>query len=338
VDNQTWLDFTGRSLDEEWGVGWAESVHFEDFQRCFDTYVDAFNTRQVFEVEYRLRRHDGEYRWILDRGTPRYWPDGTFAGFIGSCVDITARKQLERELLDAVRARDEFLSIASHELKTPLTSLQLQLESLLRTLGKKTGQLPDSERIGRNAAMAFEKTLHLGEMINVLLDVTRIAEGRLHLDCEEVELGRLARDVVQRLNEPASRAGCAIELYVEDEAGGMWDRFRIEQVLTNVLTNAIKYGAGMPVEMTVSRRGDSARVSVVDHGPGISAEHQRRIFERFARFAPAKHYGGFGLGLWISREVVEAHGGHIAVESRAGSGTTFHIDLPIRPQPRDRPH
>src|SRR5262249_47734601 len=117
--NQTWLEFTGRTLKEEWGVGWAESVHFEDFQRCIDSYFAAFNAREPFEMEYRLRRRDGEYRWILDRGRPRYTPDGTFAGYIGSCVDITERKELERELRSAVRARDEFLSVASHELRTP---------------------------------------------------------------------------------------------------------------------------------------------------------------------------------------------------------------------------
>jgi len=126
--NQTWLNFTGRSQEEEWGIGWAEGIHFEDFQRCIDTYVDAFNRREVFEMEYRLRRHDGEFRWLLDRGTPRYTPDGTFAGYIGSCADITERKQLEVDLRKAVKVRDEFLSIASHELRTPLTSLKLRTE------------------------------------------------------------------------------------------------------------------------------------------------------------------------------------------------------------------
>src|SRR4051812_34225848 len=123
--NQTWLRFTGRTLEEEWGVGWAEGVHFEDFQRSMDTYTAAFNKREVFEMEYRLKRADGEYRWILDRGTPRLAQDGTFAGYIGSCVDITDRKKLEISLRQAVRDRDDFLSIATHELRTPLTSLQL---------------------------------------------------------------------------------------------------------------------------------------------------------------------------------------------------------------------
>jgi len=126
--NQTWLDFTGRTLEEEWGVGWAEGVHFEDFQRCIDTYTDAFNRRELFEMEYRLRRRDGEYRWILDRGTPRYTPDGTFAGYIGSCVDITERKQMEVELRKAVKVRDELPAMASLELRTPLPPLKMRGE------------------------------------------------------------------------------------------------------------------------------------------------------------------------------------------------------------------
>ena len=149
--NQTWLDFTGRSLEEEWGVGWAEGIHFEDFQRCMDTYVDAFNRREVFEMEYRLRRHDGEYRWILDRGTPRYLPDGTFAGYIGSCVDITERKQLEAELRKAVRVRDEFLSIASHELRTPLTSLKLRRRALYQVAAREPAAALLSGRLERDA-------------------------------------------------------------------------------------------------------------------------------------------------------------------------------------------
>src|SRR5262249_7526125 len=132
--NQTWLDFTGRSIEKEWGVGWAEGVHFEDFQRCVDTYQAAFRAREPFGMEYRLRRFDGECRWILDRGVPRYSPDGTFLGYIGSCVDITDLKELERELQSAVQARDDFLSIASHELRTPLTAVQLQIDLLVKLL------------------------------------------------------------------------------------------------------------------------------------------------------------------------------------------------------------
>jgi PAS domain S-box-containing protein len=330
--NQTWLQFTGRSLEEEWGVGWAEGVHFEDFQRCMDTYADAFNDRQVFEMEYRLRRADGEYRWILDRGTPRYTPDGTFAGYIGSCVDITERKQLETDLRKAVRVRDEFLSIASHELRTPLTSLKLRAERLYQTVRRAAtpeSAEPEAGRMARDTEVALTQVLHLVRMVDVLLDVSRIAEGPLTLDRDDLEVGPLVTGVADRLREPASSAGSPIRIDIRDSAIARWDRFRIEQVVTNLLSNAIKYGAGKPVDVVVDRQNGSARIVVTDRGPGIEEQHHGRLFERFARFAPTRHYGGFGLGLWIARVIVEAHGGRIGVDSRLGEGASFTVDLPL---------
>src|SRR5689334_7986686 len=107
--NQSWLEFSGRKMDQELGVGWAEGVHAFDFQRCIDTYLEAFRERRPFEMEYRLQRHDGQFRWILDRGAPRYSPEGTFEGYIGSCIDITERKTLETELRKTIQLREEFL-------------------------------------------------------------------------------------------------------------------------------------------------------------------------------------------------------------------------------------
>ena len=330
--NQTWLQFTGRSLEEEWGIGWAEGIHFEDFQRCIDTYVDAFNRREVFEMEYRLRRHDGVYRWILDRGTPRFLPDGTFAGYIGSCVDITERKELEADLRKAVKVRDEFLSIASHELRTPLTSLKLRAERLYQSVVRSSGStelLPDDGRLEHDAGAALTQVLHMARMVDVLLDVSRISEGPLTLDRDDLEVGPLVAGVADRLKEPASTAGSPIRIEIRGTAIARWDRFRIEQVVTNLLSNAIKYGAGKPVDVLVDRADGKARIVVTDRGPGIEVEHHGRLFERFARFAPARHYGGFGLGLWIARVIVEAHGGNIGVESRLGEGSSFFVDLQL---------
>jgi two-component system OmpR family sensor kinase len=292
--------------------------------------VDAFNRREVFAMEYRLRRADGEFRWILDRGTPRYLPDGTFAGYIGSCVDITERRQLEVDLRKAVKVRDEFLSIASHELRTPLTSLKLRAERLQQLAARSVeGEPTDVARFQRDADVTLTQVLHLVKMVDVLLDVSRIAEGPLTLDRDELEVGSLVAGVADRFKEPASTAGSPIRVDIREAPTARWDRFRIEQVVTNLLSNAIKYGAGKPVDLVVDRNNGSARIVVIDRGPGIQAEHQARLFERFARFAPARHYGGFGLGLWIARVIVEAHGGRIGVDSKPGEGASFFVDLPL---------
>jgi PAS domain S-box-containing protein len=328
--NQTWLDFTGRTLEEEWGVGWAEGIYFEDLQGCMDTYMDAFNQRQVFEMEYRLRRHDGEYRWILDRGTPRYMPDGSFAGYIGSCIDITDRKTMEVELLKAVRDRDDFLSIASHELRTPLTTLQLEIESLKRSLERRPQAALASGRFAKNVEVASNQTDRLIRLVEELLNVSRVAAGRLKIRPVEFDLCDLVLEVVERMRPSIEAAHCHLQIEAQAGVVGIWDRSRLEQVITNLVVNATKYGAGKPVDVRVTRADDQARLTVKDLGIGIAPEDQARIFRRFERAVSSTNYGGFGLGLWISKEILATHGGSIEVESAPGQGATFTVTLPTR--------
>jgi PAS domain S-box-containing protein len=340
--NQTWLEFTGRSNDEEWGVGWAAGVHFEDFQRCMDTYVEAFNQRRQFEMEYRLRRHDGEFRWLLDRGTPRYTPDRSFAGYIGSCIDITERRALEGELRRAVRARDEFLSVASHELKTPLTSLQLQIEGLSRNLERRADTALRESRLLAGAKAVTQQARRLSDLIEVLLDVSRINSGRLRFDYTELDFGDVLRDAIDRWRPAAAQANSDInfELAAEAQAAelsGTWDRVRLEQILNNLLSNAVKYGPGKPIRIGLEGGPQQIRFSVADQGIGIPAIDQPRIFQRFERAVPSRNYGGLGLGLWITHEIVTALGGSINVESEPGRGSIFSVALPRHPPPAALP-
>jgi PAS domain S-box-containing protein len=327
--NQTWLDFTGRSLAQEWGVGWAEGVHFEDLQLCLDTYMAAFNGRQRFEMEYRLRRHDGEFRWILDRGVPRYTPDGTFAGYIGSCVDIEDRKRLENELRRAVQARDEFLAIASHELKTPLTSLQLQLASLMRNRARAHGSVLDVARLDERIDVLDRQTKRMTRLVNDLLDVSRISGGRLELELQRTDLSALVLEVVERFRDDLAAAHCPVHVEVTPGIEGNWDRMRLEQVVSNFLSNGIKYGRGRPIELSLRVEGPAAVLRVTDHGIGIAPENYARIFERFGRAVSAQQYGGLGLGLWIVATVIEAMNGRVRVDSSLGEGSTFVAELPI---------
>jgi PAS domain S-box-containing protein len=326
--NQTWLQFTGRSLADEWGIGWAEGVHFEDLQRCVDTYMAAFAARRPFEMEYRLRRADGQYRWVLDRGTPRRAPDGRFAGYIGSCVDITDRKDLETDLVRRVRVHDEFLSIASHELKTPLTALRLQLDSLARSIERRAQEHLASGRLATNASEAIAQVGRLTALIERLLDISRVAEGRLTLVREQTDLVALVRGVLDGLRETARAAGCEVAVTAPPTLAGRWDRLRLEQVLTNLVANAFKFGAHKPVAIEIAGDGDEARVAVIDAGIGVEARDQARIFERFERGVSARHFGGLGLGLWVAKQIVDAHEGRLSVASAPGEGATFTLALP----------
>ena len=330
--NQTWLDFTGRTLEQEWGVGWAEGVHFEDFQRCVDTYMAAFAERRTFEMEYRLRRADGQYRWILDRGTPRWERDGRFAGYIGSCVDITDRKDLELDLLRAVSLRDEFLSIASHELRTPLTALRLQLDSVARSLERRPAEHLASGKLAASTGDARTQAERLTSLVERLLDISRLAEGRLTLDHEELDLVSVVREVVDVMRAPARVAGCELRFAAPPALRGHWDRLRLEQLVTNLVGNATKFGAHQPVDVAIAEdangHASAARLTVTDRGIGIDPQDQRRIFERFERAVPARNFGGLGLGLWVAKQIVDAHEGTISVASAPGEGATFTVVLP----------
>lgn len=328
--NRAWMDFTGRSIEEEWGVGWAEGIHPEDFQPAMDTYIAAFNKQRPFEMEYRLQRRDGEYRWFLDRGVPRYTLDGDFIGYIGVGVDIADRKKIEADLREAVRVRDEFLSIAAHELRTPITSLQLQLQMFCHPKFKEHAEL-NAERLRRIIEISERQVGKLTELINSLLEVSRIQAGTLPLQLDEVELAGLVQEIVERLSDQLARAGCQVEMRLQNGIVGHWDRFRLDQVLVNLLGNAARYAAGSMIEITARTQGAHAILTVRDEGPGIAAEELALIFERFHRSASSDHYGGLGLGLYIVAHIVHSHGGTIHAESEPAKGTSFIIDLPLIP-------
>jgi signal transduction histidine kinase len=243
----------------------------------------------------------------------------------------------ERE--QALRLRDEFLSVAAHELKTPLTPLHLRLARLARAVeAEPSGALPHA-RLGEDLGVMRRQVRKLTELINDLLDVNRITAGRLLPGPPEpVDLGQVAREVAARLAPAAREAGSEVQVRVEAPEGavGLWDRGRIEQVVTNLLTNALTYGNGCPVLVSVSTHDTQAVLRVRDEGIGIAPEHLPRIFERFERAVSESHYGGLGLGLYIARQIVEAHGGRIHVDSKPGEGATFTVELPRSPSPSER--
>ncbi|MFL5359077.1 ATP-binding protein [Archangium sp.] len=228
----------------------------------------------------------------------------------------------------AVRLRDEFLAVASHELKTPLTPLRLQLQSLERLARVRDGGGVDSERVLRVARGCAAQVRKLAGLVDDLLDVSQLARGRLSLHLEALDLVALTREVLAQFAEEAARAGCAVELLAGPPVVGAWDRLRLEQVVTNLLTNALKYGAGRPVHVRVWAEAGVARLAVRDEGIGIAPEHRARIFGKFERAVSERHYGGLGLGLHITQQIVQALGGGILLESEPGRGSTFTVELP----------
>ncbi|WP_224372394.1 ATP-binding protein [Hyalangium versicolor] len=250
------------------------------------------------------------------------------------------RGRLYREEQEAVRRRDDFLSIAAHELKTPLTSLQLHLQGLMSQV-RQTAQTMPPERVANKLESANMQTQRLGRLVNELLDISRVAQGQLLGKMEEVDLVALVRGVIERSREALARAECPVELYASSSVIGHWDAMRLEQVVGNLITNAMKYGAGKRIQVTVDADATHARLRVKDEGIGIAPEDAERIFERFERAVSVRHYGGFGIGLWLVREIVQALGGTVEVESAPGKGATFTVTLPLsgpeQPAAGDKP-
>ena len=233
--------------------------------------------------------------------------------------------RLLSEALEAVRARDDFLAVAAHELRTPLTAMLLQLNLAGRRLADDRNDL-DPARGSVGAAEAQGR--RLSTLIDGLLDVSRFTAGRLVIHVEDFDLRGLIDSVVASLATRLQSAGCTVSVDAPKRVLGRWDRTRIGQVLSHVLLNAMKFGAGCPIEVGVDATETSVRVSVRDHGMGISADDRARIFGRFERAVPTQHFGGLGLGLCTSVQILRAHQGTLRVDSQPGQGACFIIELP----------
>ncbi|PYR01649.1 MAG: hypothetical protein DMF97_07040, partial [Acidobacteria bacterium] len=236
------------------------------------------------------------------------------------------RDRLLNELREAVRVRDTFLAIAAHELKTPLTALQLQIRLLQKSDGR-TSAAMSAQQLEHAVEMIARQTTRLHALIENFLEVVNITSGHMDLDRAPVDLRQIVNDIVA--HDHLGRSGPAIVVDVDGQAVGLWDRVRLESVIGNLVSNAVKFGEGKPISISVSCDGSTARVVVTDNGIGIAREEQARIFGKFERAVSERHYGGFGLGLWVARQIVEAHGGSIRVASEAGKGSTFVVELPL---------
>ena len=289
-----------------------------------------------------VRTGDGRpYGFLVAGISPRLPLDAAYLSFVQltashiAAAVATARahvEERERLLAEAqieVRLRDEFLSIAAHELRTPLAALQLQLEGL-RRLAARAGEQLAAEPVRERVSRAAHTAQRLGRLVEELLDLSRVTTGRMRLTRERLDLSQVVRDVVERYGETARAVESPLALELEP-VEGEWDRSRLEQVVANLLANALKYGPGAPIRIGLERRDGVALLTMRDEGIGIAEADQGRIFERFERAVSETHYGGFGLGLFIVRQILEAMGGRIEVTSAPGEGATFTVWLPCCP-------
>jgi len=338
--NQRLCDIVGYTKEELLQQTFQEITWPADLEADLAEMQDLLaGKRNTYSMEKRYVRKDGSPVWaqltasvVRDgAGAPRY--------FIAAVQDISERKQVEaerdrllEETREAVQVRDEFLSVAAHELKTPLTSLKLQIELLTRKINALDGELA-KELIPR-VEVTQRQVGRLAALNKSLLDVSRIDTGHLGLELQQVDLEKLIRESAERMELDFMRAGCEMTLELEPGVMGRWDPLRLDEAVVNLLGNAAKYGAGKPVVVTLHHEGEHAILLVRDQGIGIRSDALDRIFRKFERAAPTEHYGGLGLGLYITRRIVEAMGGTISVTSEPGEGTTFRVALPLRGPPQ----
>jgi signal transduction histidine kinase len=280
-------------------------------------------------------RADGSVVWVrVDAAVSRRSSDGTALATVGTIQDISAEKEVslalernERALKEALRARDEFASIASHELKTPVSNLLMRAELAKRGVFGCRGK----ERLDDFLDAIESQARALNYLVDEMLDLARIRSGRLSLRREHFDLGDAVTTVVERMRPllVSSAGGKPPEVEVARCACGNWDRARIEQVLTNLLSNVVRYGAGAPAEVKLDVGDGVVKVKVQDRGKGICKEDLERIFGRFVGGAASASQGGLGVGLYLCRKIVEAHGGTIRADSEVGKGTCFTVELPL---------
>ena len=324
--NETWLAFTGRTIAQEVGDGWTEGVHPDDLERCVAHYLEHFHRREAFEMEYRLRRSDGEYRWIFDRGVPFTDDAGVFAGFVGSCIDVDERRKAQdadqqrnaEQLALAREFEQRILAIVSHDIRDPLSTI---LFAARRLQGVSGGEAKRHSDILERGVRRIE------HIVGDLLDLSREREGTgIPIEPRPTDLRAVCRQIVEELEALARDRQVTFDC--DTDGAGAWDEHRILQAVSNLASNAVQHGTpGSPVQVRLT--GDQDRVAVEVRNEGtIPPDVLPRIFEPFhSRRQYSSRGGGLGLGLFIAKAIARAHGGGLEVDSANGA-TLFRLVLP----------
>ncbi len=331
--NNFWLQYTGRSLGQELGMNWIEGIHPEDLDKFLLTYKTAFDARTPFETDFRFKKHDGTYRWIIAKGVPRFLSDGRFAGFIGSCTDINDQKVIEEkiksfneELKSLNASKDKFFSIIAHDLKSPLSGVLGFAEILIEDYD----ELDDKE-IKEFIEHIHQAAQNLNELLENLLDWSRIQTGRLNFELVKLNLDSTFHDIISLFYQNALNKNIKLEKLVDDNLNVLADKNSIKTILRNLVSNGIKFTqSGGTVSLLAEEKDEMILITVQDSGIGISKENINKLFKVDINYSTpgTNNERGTGLGLVLCKELVEKNGGNIWVESEIGKGTKFIFTLP----------
>lgn len=331
--NIYWQNYTRLTATQSLGNGYLLAMAPKTRRRSAAFMRLMMARGQSFASEVQLMRgSDAQFRWHLVRGRPVADESGVIHKWVGVAMDIEEQKRAAYALQDALRARDNFLSTASHELKTPLTSMQLMMQMMRRNWRRGHSHAYSPEKLTRLFGQIDKSVKRLTHIIDDMLDVSRISSGKLTFVFEPTHLRAILDEVVERLAGHIEASGVRVSVRCPTDVVGHWDRFRLEQVLTNLLINAIRYGDGADIDVLATPHTGGVRLSVRDYGPGVPVDMQRRIFQQFEQGLAANPAGGLGLGLFLCREIVERHGGHIGCVEPEGKGAQFDVTLPLGPQ------
>jgi signal transduction histidine kinase len=313
----------------------GRELYFEDLERYSAAYpaLREIAVSAGYEAAAALPlKVRGEVLGVLwvRFSTPRAFDEEErklMSNMVAQSAQALERSRLYTRAQQAVAQRDEFLSVAAHELRTPISAMKLQVQSLQRKLARPGLLEQEQPQLSAKADAVARQVQRLETLVTDLLDLSRITSGKLALRLEQFDLVELVREVRDRLADEVDRVGSTLTVHATGPLLGEWDRARLDQVLSNLLGNALKYGGGKPIVVTARAEGAHVSLAVHDQGIGIPLEDQARIFERFERAAPGRNYSGFGVGLWICKQIIDALGGVIRVQSQPGHGSTFEVVL-----------